>query len=173
MKALITLILTMFSASPLLSAEPPFQIAIVPERSTEQGAEISWAADSKEIFYVVLTNTTDEPQRIFETWNSWGYQAISFELTLASSKKVKMAMRDQVFTKNFASTSTIPPKGHFVFPITLNDDWQGRPEFEKEGPTTVQLKAIYEISPTFESKEYAVWAGKVESEELTVKINHW
>ncbi|MGI9239469.1 MAG: hypothetical protein ACR2RV_01635 [Verrucomicrobiales bacterium] len=165
------LLLAVISALSTASAEPPFRISIVPESRSGQVSKIGWGAESKRKCYVVLTNTTDQPQRVFETWNSWGYQAISFELTHASGKTSKVSVKPQIFTVNFPSTFTIPANGHYVFPISLNQDWEGEPEFGKEGRTEVKLKAVYGLAPTTESREQEVWTGRVESDELAVEIS--
>ncbi len=74
---------------------------------------------------------------------------------------------------NFPSTFIIPPKGHFVFEITLDKDWIGKPDSWEDGQTKVKIKAVYEPSTCKRLKERAVWIGKIESEELAVEINHW
>lgn len=173
MKTLAIICLVGVSALAPVSADPPFRISIVPESCSEQVSKISWGAKTKRKSYVVLTNTTDEPQRVFEAWNSWGYQAISFELTLASGKTSKLSVKPQIFTVNFPSTFTIPAKGHYIFPISLNQDWEVKPEIGKGGRTKVKLKAVYELAPTKESREHAVWTGRVESDELTVELGSW
>jgi hypothetical protein len=55
-------------------------------------------------FYVLLSNVSKQPQTVWEDWNSWGYQAISFELTTADGKKHVLSKRQQDFTKNYPST---------------------------------------------------------------------
>ena len=154
-------------------AELPFQISLVPEGRSDQGARISWGDDSKRNFYVVLTNTTDKPRRVFNTWNSWGYQAISFEFTLSPETKINVSMKPQRFTKNVPSTFTIPPNGHQVFPITLNEAWDEKPNFGKAGRIMVKMRIVYELSETTESKENGVWTGRIESEQYRVVVNHW
>lgn len=167
----ITLYIICFACS-VASATPPFQISITPESCSGQVNSISCATDSKRCFYVILTNTTKESQRVFETSNSWGYQSISFELILSSGKTEQVSMKPQVFTRNFPSTFTIPSRGHYVFPIILNDDWHGIQNLRKDGRAEASMKAIYELSETIESKENAVWTGKIVSEALKVEINH-
>ena len=166
-----TLLICIYSSQ---AADKPFSIAIVPSsHRLEGGPAISWSDDTKESFYVVLTNKTDKEQRVFETWNSWGYYAMSFEITLLSGEKVRVLRKPIFFTVNFPSTFIIPPKGHFVFEITLDKDWIGKPDSWEDGQTKVKIKAVYEPSACKRLKERAVWIGKIESEELAVEINHW
>ncbi|MFT5906080.1 MAG: hypothetical protein ACI9E1_001685 [Cryomorphaceae bacterium] len=166
-----TLLICIYSSQ---AADKPFSIAIVPSsHRSEGGPQISWSDGSKESFYVVLTNKTDKEQRVFETWNSWGYYALSFEITLPSGEKARAKKKPVFFTINFPSTFIVPPKGYFVFEITLDKDWIGKPDFWKDGQTQVKIKAIYELSVRKRLKERGVWIVRIESKELAVKINHW
>jgi len=153
----------------LHAAEKPFAVSIVPEDRDANGARIRWTKSNKRNFYVVLSNVTANPQPVFEDWNSWGYQSISFDLVWAGGKTAKVKLKPQNFTRNAPSTYTLLPKGHQVFLITFNEEWEGKPNF-KEAWAKVKLKAIYEIRATKESKEIGVWVGRIESEQIDVTI---
>jgi hypothetical protein len=62
----LCLILTAFT----LFATEPFTLTIVPSESSPQGQSISMADDKAQEFYVVLTNSSKDPQPVFEYWNS-------------------------------------------------------------------------------------------------------
>lgn len=175
MRTILAIALCWFGLGSLTRAEPPFKISIVPERRDADFSFISHAKDTKRSFYVVLTNVSKQHQAVFEVGNSWGYQAISFELTLDANeeKKYKVTVKPQTFTKNVPAIYVIPPQGHQVFVITLDDKWTGMPEFKKPGHTPATIKAIYELKKTNESWEKGVWAGRVESEPVELKISHW
>jgi hypothetical protein len=151
--------------------EKPFHLAIVPKSRSENSSSISWTGSPNHQFFVVMTNTTDKNQPVFETWNSWGYQAVSFELILPSGKRMKASVKPQVFTRNFPSTYVIPPKGHQVFPISFNEEWELVPDFKSFGTTKIKLIAIYEIFPNEESKKKMVWTGRIVSETLEAEFN--
>ena len=153
--------------------ENPFELSIVPESRNADSSSISLAKDSKREFFVILTNKSDKSQPVFESWNSWGYQVISFQLILPSGEQKKISVKPQFFTRNFPSTYVIPPNGHQVFPITLDDEWQGAPDFGKPGRTKIKLAAIYEVHESKESGEQKVWTGRIVSETLAVEVNHW
>ena len=152
--------------------EKPFQLSIVPEGRSEKSSSISMAKDTQRKFYVVLTNTSNRAQPVFETWNSWGYQTISFELILPSGGRTTLCVKPQTFTMNYPSTYVIPPKGHHVFPITLNDEWALKSDFGGPGKTKVKLTALYEVLATKESTEKKVWIGRIVSETIIVEVNH-
>jgi hypothetical protein len=64
------------------TSRSPFSLSIVPGIGG-----ITMAKNKPREFYVVITNVSGGPQSIWQYWNSWGYQAISFELTTADGKK--------------------------------------------------------------------------------------
>lgn len=107
------------------------------------------AHDKPGNFYVVFTNVSAEPQAVWEYWNSWGYQAISFELTTTDGKKFLISRRQGEFTRNFPSTFLIEPGEHQVYAIRLNDEWETHPSLPlKAAEMPIILKAFYKaLSP--------------------------
>src|SRR5216684_8239058 len=65
----------------------PFTLDVVPSKSFGDTGSITMAYNMPRDFYVVLTNVSNEPQAVWESWNSWGYQTISFDLMTANGKK--------------------------------------------------------------------------------------
>jgi hypothetical protein len=156
------------AASP--KAEPgvqrlPFSLSVVPERSHGErfGSSIEMAHSKPRDFYVVLTNVSAQPQAVWESWNSWGYQAISFEITTADGKKFVVAKRQEGFTRNGPATFIVEPGEHQVYAIRLDEGWETHPPLPKADEMSITLKTIYEVSPTPESTQYNVWVGRVES----------
>jgi len=114
-------------------------------------------------FYVVLTNVSREPQAVWESWNSWGYQAISFELATKDGKEFVLSKRPGIFTVNFPSTFLVEPGEHQVYAIGLDEWWEAHPTLPKRDEMPITLKAVYEVTPTPEAKEFKVWTGRLES----------
>lgn len=156
------------------AVESPFRVAFVPQRRLKDGVSwVEWGNGVKISGYVVLTNLSEKPQHVSETWNSWGYQAVSFELTLPDGAVKKATLKSQRFTKNFASTFIIPPGEHQVFPIKLDGRWDGKAAFAGRGQTKVKLRAVYELSKTDDSKRIGVSTSRAESEQFEVTLSHW
>jgi hypothetical protein len=152
----------------LAEADPPFTVAIVPSSSS---SDSGWIVVREEVpgeFYVVLTNTSPEPQAVWEWWNSWGYQTISFEFTTADNRQIVVSKRLQEFAKNFPSTFLISPGEHQVYAIRLNKEWEGISDLSKLGDRLL-MRAIYQVSASPESDRYRVWTGRVES--MSYKVN--
>jgi hypothetical protein len=157
--------------------ESPFSVAVVPTRSSQDpyGRGIAMAAKSPGVFYVVLTNVSREPQSVFETWNSWGYQAVSFEAQTADGHTVAISRKPGPFRRNFPSTFLIPPGEHMVYSISLDEDWEAVPRLPMADatPIKISIKAIYEVKPTPEAAKQKVWTGRVESKTYDVNLRHW
>lgn len=123
-------------------------------------------------FYVVLQNVSKEPKRIFEYWNSWGYQNLSFYLSFSeegSNHALVISRLDQDFTRNFPSYLTLAPGEEVVFPITFNEQWSGLDHIP-DGTSKVTLQAVYKTDPTFQSKANDIWVGIVASKALQVLL---
>ncbi len=117
------------AASP--KAEPsvqkfPLSLSVVPETSHGEpfGSTIEMAHGKPRDFYVVLTNASAERQAVWEYWNSWGYQTVSFELTTEDGKRFVVSRRQEEFTRNFPSTFLIEPGEHQVYAIRLDEWWE-------------------------------------------------
>ena len=124
-------------------------------------------------FYVVLTNVSNKSQMAWETWISWGYQTISFELTASSGSKIVISKRQQDFTVNGPSTFLIPPGEHQIYAVKLDDTWEARPIVPKANETSVALKAIYEVPSTPEAGQHKVWVGHLESRSYNFVLRQW
>src|SRR6266481_3550503 len=153
----------------------PFSLSVVPEASHGEpfGSSIEMAHNKPRDFYVVLTNVSSQTQAVWEYWNSWGYQTVSFELTTTDGKKFLVSKRQQDFTKNYPSTFLIEPSEHQVYAIRLDEWWETHPSLPKTDEMPITLKAIYEEAPTPEAAQYKVWTGRLESRTYNFKLRQW
>ena len=149
-----------------------FTLTVVPSLSRPKVKSIAVGDDNPKEFYVVLTNTSKDPQSVFEAWNSWGFAAVSFELTMPDDKKVVVSRGTEVWTMNFPSTFLIPPGEHQVYAIRLDKRWESRPKLagDAEAQMQIKLKAIYQVEVTPESAEHKVWTGRVESRSYDLTL---
>jgi hypothetical protein len=110
---------------------------------------------------------------VWATRNSWGYQAISFELTTADGHRLLLTKREQDFDTNFPSTFVVQPGEHQVFPIRLDKEWEARPAVPKASEMPITLKAIYEVTATPEAPQHKVWTGRIESHTYNLTLRQW
>jgi hypothetical protein len=153
----------------------PFSLSVVPQASHEErfGSSIEMAHNKPHEFFVVLTNASPETQPVWEYWNSWGYQNISFEFTTADGKKFSVTRKQEDFTKNYPSTFLIGPGEHQVYAIRLDESWEMHPPLPKTDETLISLKAIYEVSPTTEAARLHVWTGRLQSRTYKLTLRQW
>ena len=172
---LFSALATMISATRATEAPPPFTLTLVPSKSEAppRGQFISMANEKPGVFHVVVTNVSNELQPVFETWNSWGYQTVFFEITMPDGRRTRVSVADQNFTRNFPSTCLVPHGEPQVFPIKLDKEWEMNPRIELGSETEITLKAVYEVEETPESKVNGVWAGRVESKAFKLTLRHW
>jgi hypothetical protein len=133
-------------------------------------AALKWPVTTPVPFYVVLTNVSSERRAVWEYWNSWGYQTISFELTTVDGKKFLVSKRQEEFTRNFPSTFLVEPGEHQVYAIRLDQWWETHPTLPKTDEMPITLKAAYKVSATPEAAQYKVWTGRVESRAYNFKL---
>lgn len=121
-------------------------------------------------FPVVVTNRSDKPQRIFETWNSWGYYSLSFEVTDAEGKTWQIKEGPQVWTVNGPAYWILPPHEHLVLEVNFDDNGWAPLSQPMLRSGVYSIRAVFETSPTEESKKLSVWTGRVVSrtEKYTV-----
>jgi hypothetical protein len=155
------------------TAKSPFSLTVVPSSSHSEGGGITMAENNPRDFYVVLTNVSKEPQAVWENWNSWGYQTISFVFTTADGSKVVVSKRQQEFTRNGPSTFLIQPGEHQVYAIRLDKEWSAHPTLSRADEIPITLKAVYEVSRTLEATQYKVWTGRIESGSYKFTLRQW
>lgn len=150
------------------SSSPPFSLSIVP--SKDESITMAKKTEYADEFFVVLTNISKEPQPVFEYWNGWGFQVISFELITADGKRLLLTVRDEGFDKNSPDTYTIAPSEHQVFALRFDESWRMQPGLAVVEGMPVTLKAAYQVNPTRESMQKHVWTGRVESRSYSLSL---
>jgi hypothetical protein len=169
-RALLTT--TCLAAAELTRAgTPPITVAI----AVTSGPTQLNARDATSHFHVVLQNTSDVPQRLWQEWNSWGYYSLSFELTDVAGKQWIVAKRrDMRWSRNSPTYETIEPGRQLIVDVYFGDaaQWEGFP-LQKGRQPIVQMRAIYEVLESPESKSYGAWVGRVESSPVEVRFARW
>jgi len=171
--SLRTLLLAVFLSGGVQAqaADPPFVVSIPTTSKTSQLA----FRDASSHFHVVLQNRSTSPQRAWEWWSSWGWPTLSFELSDASGKHwIANRRKDMAWSRNSPIFLTIEPGNLAVIDVYFGDAkiWEGFP-LVKGQYQEVQMKAIFEVRETPESKERQVWTGRIESEPISVTFVKW
>jgi hypothetical protein len=132
-------------------------------------AEKAVYSGPKAHFHVLWRNTSDRPLRIWAESSSWGYESLSFEITDATGKHWRALKRKAVFTRNIPTYVTIAPGQTLVKRVFFGDTtaWENFP-LEKDQPFTVRIHAVFQVAPSPEATQFAVWTGRIESSEIAV-----
>jgi hypothetical protein len=150
---------------------PRVEVRIVP---TKIGEKIGRAIElwrPEQHFYVVVTNVSDEPVRLWREWCSWGYFNLSFVVTDGAGEEVRVTKRPRGWDKNFPDDSIVPPGGHAVFEVSFDESvWQDAPLPEAGKSRAVRMRAVYEVKEDDESVKHGVWTGSVSSPDETYTI---
>jgi hypothetical protein len=160
--ALFTVLMTAGTATCADQDHPTLRIRIaVPERGMVA------ARDKHSHFNVVIENVSDQPQKIVDEWNSWGYFDLRLEYTLPNGETRRMEKQDRGWDKNFLTTTTLKPGEVTVWDVALDDSvWTNLP-VPKTGEAKVTIRAI------FSQKEGVAdaWHGEVTSPDQ--EITFW
>jgi hypothetical protein len=121
-----------------------------------------------EHFFVVVSNTSEKPVRLWKEFCSWGYTTLSFQVEGQSGKRsVVVKTRRPVWRKNTPDWMTITPGDHMVFNVAFgSQSWQTEPLTGE-----IKLKAVFEISKDKQTDEHKVWTGRIESPQHTYTIH--
>jgi hypothetical protein len=117
-------------------------------------------------FDVLLRNVSDKPQNIWEDDNSWGYDALTFELKDETGKTWAVRKSFVAFHANAPAFWTLKPNDTLVIDVYFaNDqksDWQKWKGFPRN--QTVSMRAILENHDDGASRKCSVWTGRAASE---------
>ena len=125
-------------------------------------------------FHVLVSNIGSKPLSLWQDWNSWGYYSLSFEMEDATGQKWVAKKKQIGFTRNFPAAWLLSPKQTWVVDVYWGDEdtWQGFPARGTERKP-LKIRAIFEVRPDKETKQYGVWTGRAESEPVEALFSKW
>jgi len=160
MKSLISLLFAIALVPLCEAADSVISVAIaVPAHGSHRVLEYSGGHESH--FHVLISNVSDKPQKIWREWCSWGYYALSFEITDESGKTWTATKKARDWDKNFPDSWTLAAKETLVLDVHFagSDTWEGFPR-PSGVSQTITIRAIFEISPDKDSQRDSVWTGR-------------
>jgi hypothetical protein len=159
------LLIAMAIASTAAAAEPGLEVSIAVSKMDNGERVLRYSAKDKPHFDVVVTNISNQPQRIWREWCSWGYFDLDFELTDQGGKTWKAKKKPANWTRNFPSYQILEPHDSLVIEVEFAnpDTWEGFPHLTGDSQT-LKMRAFFEIHPDEETKKFSVWTGRVTSQ---------
>lgn len=146
----------------LNAGESPISVSVaIPTRHGERRIEYG---DRTTHFHVIVSNTSEKPQRIWREWCSWGYYGLTFEFADERGKKWVAKKKPAIWTRNFPDWWTLAPGERLVLDVHFGDSekWEGFPRPE-HGSQAVTMQAVFEFKPGDESRKHEVWTGRTAS----------
>jgi hypothetical protein len=128
--------------------------------------------------YAVVTNVSDQPVRIWDQWNSWGYHNLTLTLDLeGGDQKHLRRFGGENWHGNAADAIELGPGEHYIFAVWLKPD-DRRVLSNSWGPIRVRngdypwatLTAHYEIRPDGFADKRGVWVGRVSSKPVRLRL---
>jgi len=123
-------------------------------------------------FHVVISNNTNTQQKIWQSWNSWGFYNLRFDILNDKNEVIHSVVKNpnRVWTVNYPSQTTIRPKQHFVMDIDLSHkDWvvdRGDKNYQRFSTFlktreryNLNIRMVYENRKDDEAEKLSTWTG--------------
>jgi hypothetical protein len=128
-------------------------------------------------FHVVITNHSDQPQNLLQEGSSWGWEAMSFELTDEKGNKYLIHRTPAIWKDNAPVHWILKPGEHYVRDICFaqiyqgQNSWTGFPDRLNQGQNLkVKMKAIFEVTIDKGVYDEPLWHGRIESPPVTCRL---
>jgi hypothetical protein len=134
-------------------------------------------------FYVLLTNVSSKPVRVWQEWCSWGYYSLQLEVFEQDGTEHLLKKKPTNFLANFPDFVELEPGGSVVWKVDIEPSvWEGLSWLPTNRAERVKLKAIYKVK-TAENDEdnrdlgvdrMGIWTGTASSKLYDfVRFNTW
>ena len=139
-------------------------VRIVPTRVSENGDASLTLYGPTAHFWVVLTNISKEPIRVWREWCSWGWYSLSFRVTDEKGVTTEVKKAARGWTKNYPDATVLQPGDHMVYEVAFDPEtWPTAPLPEKGQSRKVIMTAVFAIEADQDAKKGKVWTGEVAS----------
>ncbi|TAE54717.1 MAG: hypothetical protein EAZ89_06395 [Bacteroidetes bacterium] len=139
---------------------------IVPVSTPDGKREI--AVDRYPRLYVLLTNISPRPVKLWKDWNTWGYFNLTLQWTAGGQTRLIRRKAPKNWDGDFSDFWVLPPNESVILEIDMSSgEWEGIPDLYGETiPAT--LRAVYENKPDALATEFGVWVGRIATEPVEV-----
>ena len=163
------IIISLSTILPLSALSEPLSLAVsIPARN---GEHILDSAHNPR-FYVILSNTTNYPQRVWAPWSQASYRALSFEFKEKDGKTWKATPKEwEGVSHKLPEICELQPGECIVFEIDYSNKnaWENFPT-PIANDSQISIQAVFENAPETTHDKHQVWSGKIVSRSLTVTI---
>jgi len=147
-------------SAPAVAASAPLGVSLAPYHASESSPPLIALADGSPQLTVVLTNRGEQTLRLWKDGCSWGYQNLSFELTDAAGRSIKVTRAERGFEKNVPTWNDLRSGGDLSMDVTLSaPEWRNLPALKHGERQAVRIRAVYRSEPGFDATTHHVWIG--------------
>lgn len=148
----------------------------VPEIATKRTIDIRQEGT---FFEVVITNKSQSNIRLWETWNSWGYFNLSFDIIDDNGAVVYTVVKKQkIWTRNGPTWLSLAPGENVTMKVDFDHDvWIRNDDLGDNKPLylpflalahstprfELNMRAVFQVLPDWETIDRDIWTGAVRS----------
>ncbi len=112
----------------------------------------------------IISNAGKKPLRIWQDWNSWGWDNKSLIMVLRDGSVFHAVRKGYAFTRNFPSFDEVVPDASKTITLKLEDGSWVLPKGADLRRDVLFIAAMFHIAESKESVEHHVWTGTIVSE---------
>jgi hypothetical protein len=102
--------------------------------------------------------------KVYQDWNSWGYDSRSFVGRDANGRTYELAARPRGFTVNYPATLALSAGDFLITNVYLCDgSWYVSPKLPSGQSATLSLTGRFRIPMGGDAVKHGVWTGETES----------
>jgi hypothetical protein len=115
-----------------------------------------------------IINQGDTETKVFQTGNSWGDDALSFEIA-DGTRTMSITPEPKIYTRDVPSTVSIEPGSKYSISFYLLDEtWKVDYDDLESLSAEARLTAIYQIGPSEEAVTQQTWTGSIRSVPVSI-----
>lgn len=145
----------------------PLELELIVPVSTPAGDRVI-SMDRYPRIHVRITNVSNQPQRLWKDWNSWGWFNLTLQMVTETDTTIISRKRPDHWDGDFSDFWLLQQNESIILEVDLTTaTWKGFPDLYGES-LSVTLTAIYQNKPDILAEEFGIWTGKLESKTIKV-----
>jgi hypothetical protein len=141
--------------------------------SSQESRRLSFSALEATIHVLISNNSTNEI-RLWKEDCSWGYEALSFQITDGEGNHWAAVKKPRAWRGNYPRWWLLKPKETLTIPVDFGNStvWDGFKRPPKDSKLRLTLIASFGIAANSESGIYQIWNGRIVSAPVEVIFNN-
>lgn len=120
---------------------------------------------------VVIVNTSDQTQRVWRDWCSWGYYNLSLEFRDGDGNTWVCEKKPRGWTKNYPDAAELAAGESIIFRLELGDEiWDKLPKVAAGAERKLEMRVRYAIDKDEDATRQQVWTGNLATRWQSVRV---